>query len=189
MKKFSRAIALLLVVMMMICSMAFADESIKVTASYSSGKVSWTVKNFCYTYQVYIDGQYIFDLSSSSGSVSMTLDTSKKHTVTVVDSLGHSDSDGIPATTPVKTPEPEQSTPVPEQTTPVPEQTTPAPEKTTPAPEKTTATPEKTTAAPAADADDDVPKTGDTVTVAYLIGAAMVLAAAYLLLRRRVHSK
>lgn len=41
----------------------------------------------------------------------------------------------------------------------------------------------------AVDADDDVPKTGDTATVAYLIGAAMVLAAAYLLLRRRVHSK
>ena len=96
MKKFSRAIALLLVVMMMICSMAFADESIHVSASYSNGKVSWTVSNFCYTYQVYVDGGYIFDLSTASGSVSMTLDTSVKHTVKVVDSMGHSNKDYIP---------------------------------------------------------------------------------------------
>ena len=175
MKKFSRAIALLLVVMMMICSMAFADENIHVSASYSNGKVSWTVSNYCYTYQVYVDGGYIFDLSTASGSVSMTLDTSVKHTVKVVDSMGHSNKDYIPATTPVET-----ATPV----APVETATPVAPTKTaevtkTPAPTK----------APSADADDDVPKTGDTATVAYLIGAAMVLAAAYLLLRRRVHSK
>ena len=222
MKKFSRAMALLLVVIMMICSMAFAEESIKVTAKYSNGKVSWTVKNFCYTYQVYIDSQYIFDLSSERGSVAMTLDTSVRHTVKVVDSLGHSDSDGIPATTPVQstpvpvestpapvestpapvestpapvesTPAPVESTPAPVESTPAAVESTPAPAESTPAPEKTTPAPAQTTPAPtktaSADADDDVPKTGDTATVAYLIGAAMVLAAAYLLLRRRVHSK
>ena len=208
MKKFSRAIALLLVVMMMICSMAFADESIHVSASYSNGKVSWTVSNFCYTYQVYVDGGYIFDLSTPSGSVSMTLDTSVKHTVKVVDAMGHSDSDPIPATTPVATDTPvaptdtpvaPTDTPVAPTDTPVaPTATVEAPTNTPVAPTDTPVAPTKTaevtktpapTKAPSADADDDVPKTGDTATVAYLIGAAMVLAAAYLLLRRRVHSK
>ena len=201
MKKFSRAMAILVVALLMISSCAFANENISVSATYEDGVLSWTVRNFCGgSYEVSCGGfsmQWMFE----KGSKPVAL-TSK--TITVKDAEGHTDSGtvkviGAPeepeTTTPAPettTPAPETTTPAPETTTPVPETTTPAPETTTPAPETPTPAPvepENTTPAPSTDDDDEVPKTGDSATASFLMGGAMVLAAAYLLLRRRVHSK
>ena len=212
MKKFSRAMAILVVALLMISSCAFANENISVSATYEDGVLSWTVRNFCGgSYEVSCGGfsmQWMFE----KGSKPVAL-TSK--TITVKDAEGHTDSGTVkvigapeepetttpapetttPApetTTPAPettTPAPETTTPAPETTTPVPETTTPAPETTTPAPETTTPAPATTTPAPSTDDDDEVPKTGDSATASFLMGGAMVLAAAYLLLRRRVHSK
>ena len=184
MKKFSRAMAILVVALLMISSCAFANENISVSATYEDGVLSWTVRNFCGgSYEVSCGGfsmQWMFE----KGSKPVAL-TSK--TITVKDAEGHTDSGTVKV---IGAPEePETTTPAPETTTPAPETTTPAPETTTPAPETTTPAPATTTPAPSTDDDDEVPKTGDSATASFLMGGAMVLAAAYLLLRRRVHSK
>ena len=156
MKKFSRAMAILVVALLMISSCAFANENISVSATYEDGVLSWTVRNFCGgSYEVSCGGfsmQWMFE----KGSKPVAL-TSK--TITVKDAEGHTDSGTVKV---IGAPE-------------EPETTTPAPATTTPA--------------PSTDDDDEVPKTGDSATASFLMGGAMVLAAAYLLLRRRVHSK
>ena len=201
MKKFSRAMAILVVALLMISSCAFANENISVSATYEDGVLSWTVRNFCGgSYEVSCGGfsmQWMFE----KGSKPVAL-TSK--TITVKDAEGHTDSGTVkviggteePEETPTPTPEEPEQTPTP--TPDLPENTTSAPEEpenTTSAPEEPENTtsapvePENTTPAPSADDDDEVPKTGDSATASFLMGGAMVLAAAYLLLRRRVHSK
>ena len=210
MKKF-RVVLIAMLMIAMLASTAFA-ASVS-SAHYSNGRVTYTISNLEGKFaQVLIDG-VAYDMvtpDNLSGSISVKLNPGV-HTLST--SEGGSKPFEVPgATEPEKTPEPVE-TPEPEKTpepveTPEPEKTpepveTPEPEKTpdptedpTKAPEDPTKAPTQAptatvapTKAPAADADDDVPKTGDTATVAYLIGAAMVLAAAYLLLRRRVHSK
>ena len=198
MKKF-RVVLIAMLMIAMLASTAFA-ASVS-SAHYSNGRVTYTISNLEGKFaQVLIDG-VAYDMvtpDNLSGSISVKLNPGV-HTLST--SEGGSKPFEVPgATEPEKTPEPVE-TPEPEKTpepveTPEPEKTPDPTEDPTKAPEDPTKAPTQAptatvapTKAPAADADDDVPKTGDTATVAYLIGAAMVLAAAYLLLRRRVHSK
>ena len=180
MKKFRFVLFVLLLVVVLSTS-AFA-ASIK--ASYSDGVISYTVSDIPEgkAVQVLVDGAAKDSASekSPSGKIYMELGAGTHYVTT---------SDGGKDTIVVEPAEPETTTPAPETTTPAPETTTPAPETTTPAPETTTPAPATTTPAPSTDDDDEVPKTGDSATASYLMGGAMVLAAAYLLLRRRVHSK
>ena len=173
MKKFSSLIAVLLIVMMMVSSVAFASESISVSAHYSGGVLSWTVSDFCDLYTIYANGQKLVNYSNASGSYKISLDTTEDIKVKVVDLMGHTAYDTIKGSAPVPTEAPTQE-PTQEPT----QAPTDAPVEPTEAP----------TQAPADD-DDEVPKTGDSATASFLMGGAMVLAAAYLLLRRRVHSK
>ena len=198
MKKF-RVVLIAMLMIAMLASTAFA-ASVS-SAHYSNGRVTYTISNLEGKFaQVLIDG-VAYDMvtpDNLSGSISVKLNPG---THTLSTSEGGSKPFEVPgATEPEKTPEPVE-TPEPEKTpepveTPEPEKTPDPTEDPTKAPEDPTKAPTQAptatvapTKAPSADADDDVPKTGDTATVAYLIGAAMVLAAAYLLLRRRVHSK
>ena len=198
MKKF-RVVLIAMLMIAMLASTAFA-ASVS-SAHYSNGRVTYTISNLEGKFaQVLIDG-VAYDMvtpDNLSGSISVKLNPGI-HTLST--SEGGSKPFEVPgATEPEKTPEPVE-TPEPEKTpepvetlepekTPDPtEDPTKAPEDPTKAPTQAPTATVAPTKAPAADADDDVPKTGDTATVAYLIGAAMVLAAAYLLLRRRVHSK
>ena len=185
MKKFSSLIAVLLIVMMMVSSVAFASESISVSAHYSGGVLSWTVSDFCDLYTVYANGQKLVNYSNASGSYKISLDTTEDIKVKVVDLMGHSDSTTIKGSAPVPTEAPVEPTEAPVEPTEAPVEPTEAPVEPTEAPVEPTEAP---TQAPADD-DDEVPKTGDSATASYLMGGAMVLAAAYLLLRRRVHSK
>ena len=212
MKKF-RVVLIAMLMIAMLASTAFA-ASVS-SAHYSNGRVTYTISNLEGKFaQVLIDG-VAYDMvtpDNLSGSISVKLNPGV-HTLST--SEGGSKPFEVPGATqpeetatpepPVETATPEApvetATPVApvETATPVaPTATVEAPTDTPVAPTDTPVAPTKTaevtktpapTKAPAADADDDVPKTGDTATVAYLIGAAMVLAAAYLLLRRRVHSK
>ena len=192
MKKFSSLIAVLLIVMMMVSSVAFASESIHVSASYSNGVLSWTVSDFCDLYTVYANGQKLVNYSNASGSYKISLDTTEDIKVKVVDLMGHSDSTTIKGSAPVPTEAPVEPTEAPVEPTEAPVEPTEAPVEPTEAPVEPTDAPVEPTEAPTqapADDDDEVPKTGDSATASYLMGGAMVLAAAYLLLRRRVHSK
>ena len=206
MKKFSSLIAVLLIVMMMVSSVAFASESIHVSASYSNGVLSWTVSDFCDLYTVYANGQKLVNYSNASGSYKISLDTTEDIKVKVVDLMGHSDSTTIKGSAPVPTEAPVEPTEAPVEPTEAPVEPTEAPVEPTEAPVEPTEAPVEPTEAPVepteapvepteaptqapADDDDEVPKTGDSATASYLMGGAMVLAAAYLLLRRRVHSK
>ena len=192
MKKFSSLIAVLLIVMMMVSSVAFASESIHVSASYSNGVLSWTVSDFCDLYTVYANGQKLVNYSNASGSYKISLDTTEDIKVKVVDLMGHSDSTTIKGSAPVPTEAPVEPTEAPVEPTEAPVEPTEAPVEPTEAPVEPTEAPVEPTEAPTqapADDDDEVPKTGDSATASYLMGGAMVLAAAYLLLRRRVHSK
>ena len=199
MKKFSSLIAVLLIVMMMVSSVAFASESIHVSASYSNGVLSWTVSDFCDLYTVYANGQKLVNYSNASGSYKISLDTTEDIKVKVVDLMGHSDSTTIKGSAPVPTEAPVEPTEAPVEPTEAPVEPTEAPVEPTEAPVEPTEAPVEPTEAPVepteaptqapADDDDEVPKTGDSATASFLMGGAMVLAAAYLLLRRRVHSK
>ena len=173
MKKFCAILVAVLMVTMMF-SVAFAAS---VSASYnaSTGVLSYKVSGLAEgeRAEIYLGSRYIDTVSYDrpSGSQHLSL---QPGSYTVSSSAGGSDSFtvGAPAT----------DTPAPATDTPAPATNTPAPATNTPAP--ATATP-----APSTDDDDEVPKTGDSATASYLMGGAMVLAAAYLLLRRRVHSK
>ena len=95
MKKFSSLIAVLLIVMMMVSSVAFASESISVSAHYSGGVLSWTVSDFCDLYTIYANGQKLVNYSNASGSYKISLDTTEDIKVKVVDLMGHTAYDTI----------------------------------------------------------------------------------------------
>ena len=183
MKKFRFAV----LAMLLIAALSTSAFAASISAHYSNGVISYTVSDIPAgkAVQVLVDSSPKDSASelSPSGKIYMELSAGTHKVTTSEGGLATIVVEGAPVEPEeTATPEPpvETATPV----APVETATPVAPTKTaevtkTPAPTK----------APAADADDDVPKTGDTATVAYLIGAAMVLAAAYLLLRRRVHSK
>ena len=200
MKKFCAVLAVVLMVAML-ATTAFAAS---VSASYSDGKVRYSASGIDGLYEVLLDGVRIdsLDPDHTSGQKTTALEPGSKHTITLMPG-GASDTftvPGAPATdtpapatdTPAPatdTPAPATDTPAPATATPAPATDTPAPATNTPAPATNTPAPATATPAPSTDDDDEVPKTGDSATASYLMGGAMVLAAAYLLLRRRVHSK
>ena len=209
MKKF-RVVMMAMLLVVILATAAFAST---ITATYSNGVISYHVSGIPAgdSVEIYVDGALKDSASekSPSGNIHMTLSVGTHYVTTsdggkdeIVVKAAEPEETTTPApetttpapetTTPAPettTPAPETTTPVPETTTPAPETTTPAPETTTPAPATTTPAPATTTPAPSTDDDDEVPKTGDSATASFLMGGAMVLAAAYLLLRRRVHSK
>ena len=179
MKKFCAVLAVVLMVAML-ATTAFAAS---VSASYSDGKVRYSASGIDDYYEVLLDGKRIdsLDPDHTSGQKTISLEPGSTHKVTLMPG-GASDTFTVPGAPATDTPAPATDTPAPATDTPAPATNTPAPATNTPAP--ATATP-----APSTDDDDEVPKTGDSATASYLMGGAMVLAAAYLLLRRRVHSK
>ena len=172
MKKFCAVLAVVLMVAML-ATTAFAAS---VSASYSNGKVHYTASGIDGLYEVLLDGSRIdsFYEGYTSGQKTIALEPGSTHKVTLMPG-GASDTFTVPGAPATDTPAPATDTPAPATDTPAPATDTPAPATATPA--------------PSTDDDDEVPKTGDSATASYLMGGAMVLAAAYLLLRRRVHSK
>ena len=178
MKKF-RVVMMAMLLVVILATAAFAST---ITATYSNGVISYHVSGIPAgdSVEIYVDGALKDSASekSPSGNIHMTLSVGTHYVTT---------SDGGKDEIVVKAAEPEETpTPAPEE----PEETpTPAPEEPEETPTPAPVEPENTTPAPSTDDDDEVPKTGDSATASFLMGGAMVLAAAYLLLRRRVHSK
>lgn len=217
MKKFSLALTVVLLVAMLATS-AFAASVSGFSYKNGVVRFSVTGLGADEVIDAYIDGRSVTSVSADHNDVQKTVDWAPGSTHTygisgnktgwsyTVPGGATEAPTETPTPAPTDTPVAPTDTPVAPTDTPVaptdtpvaPTATVEAPTDTPVAPTDTPVAPTKTaevtktpapTKAPAADADDDVPKTGDTATVAYLIGAAMVLAAAYLLLRRRVHSK
>ena len=91
-----------------------------------------------------------------------------------------------PAPTEEPTPAPTEEPSATEEPTPVPtEEPTPAPtEEPTPAPTEEPSATNEPAATQEPEDDDEVPKTGDSAMMTYIVAIAMVIAAAYLVLRR-----
>ena len=195
MKKF-RVVLIAMLMVAMLASTAFAASISSVR--YENGYVIYTVSGLQGPFaQVLIDGTAYDAVTPDdlSGKISVTL-TPGSHTIST--SEGGSKTFTVPgAVEPTEAPVEPTETPVepteaPVEPTDAPVEPTDAPVEPTDAPVEPTDAPVQPTEAPTqapADDDDEVPKTGDSATASYLMGGAMVLAAAYLLLRRRVHSK
>ena len=195
MKKF-RVVLIAMLMVAMLASTAFAASISSVR--YENGYVIYTVSGLQGPFaQVLIDGTAYDAVTPDdlSGKISVTL-TPGSHTIST--SEGGSKTFTVPgAVEPTEAPVEPTETPVepteaPVEPTDAPVEPTDAPVEPTDAPVEPTDAPVQPTEAPTqapADDDDEVPKTGDSATASFLMGGAMVLAAAYLLLRRRVHSK
>ena len=209
MKKF-RVVLIAMLMVAMLASTAFAASISSVR--YENGYVIYTVSGLQGPFaQVLIDGTAYDAVTPDdlSGKISVTL-TPGSHTIstseggsktfTVPGAVEPTEAPVEPTETPVEPTEapveptdaPVEPTDAPVEPTDAPVEPTDAPVEPTDAPVEPTDAPVQPTEAPTqapADDDDEVPKTGDSATASYLMGGAMVLAAAYLLLRRRVHSK
>ena len=181
MKKF-RVVLIAMLMVAMLASTAFAASISSVR--YENGYVIYTVSGLQGPFaQVLIDGTAYDAVTPDdlSGKISVTL-TPGSHTIST--SEGGSKTFTVPGAV--------EPTEAPVEPTDAPVEPTDAPVEPTDAPVEPTDAPVQPTEAPTqapADDDDEVPKTGDSATASFLMGGAMVLAAAYLLLRRRVHSK
>lgn len=169
-----KKVRIILIAMAMLALLVSTACAASLSASYSDGVVRWSVSGLSGAVEVYLDGSRVDTLVGeyTSGQKTVTLEPGTTHTVSL--SSGESVTFTVPGAAAT-----EEPTPAPT------EEPTPAPtEEPTPAPTEEPSATNEPAATQEPEDDDEVPKTGDSAMMTYIVAIAMVLAAAYLVLRR-----